>query len=342
MPARVRPPAMTPRMADVAAQAGVSMNTVSLTLRAPHRVAPDTRARVQAAMAALDYTPNGIAGALASRRSPVVGIVVPTLITTIYAEFLEGLAEVVRPAGLDLLVVTNDYEAARETELVRRLLAYRPTGLVLTGLLHQPVLARQLRAAALPVVEAFNHGAEPIGLSVGFSNYDAMRDITAHVLARGRRRLLYCALPWVRENDRAIDRRRGFFAALGEVAPEPGSLHPRMLATQFGLQGGAAAVRAAMVLPDRPDALVFGTDVQAIGALIECARLGIGVPHDLAITGFGDQDLAALIPPGLTTVQVDFRGMGTLVGERLLDRAAGGAPPRLTDMGYRLAVRGST
>lgn len=342
MPDRARPSTATPRMADVAVRAGVSMNTVSLTLRAPHRVAPETRARVQAAMAALDYTPNGIAGALASRRSPVVGIVVPTLITTIYGDFLEGLAEVVRPEGLDLLVVTNDYEAARETELVRRLLAYRPTALVLTGLLHQPALVRQLRDARLPVVEAFNHGAAPIGLGVGFSNYEAMRDITAHVLARGRRRPVYCALPWVVENDRAIDRRRGFFTALGEVAPEPGQLHPRMLATEFGHSGGAAAVRAALALAQRPDALVFGTDVQAIGALVECARLGIRVPDDLAISGFGDQDLAALMPPGLTTVQVDFRGMGMLVGQRLLQQAAEDSPPRQTDIGYRLVVRGST
>jgi hypothetical protein len=123
----------TPRLEEVAAEAGVSTITASRALRQPEKVAPETRARIEAAVARLGYVPNLLAGALASARSRTVAILVPTLASSMFAETIDGLTEALEARGYAILVAQSGYDPMRERRALSALLGRRPEALVMVG-----------------------------------------------------------------------------------------------------------------------------------------------------------------------------------------------------------------
>ncbi|MBX6322297.1 MAG: LacI family DNA-binding transcriptional regulator, partial [Rhodospirillaceae bacterium] len=100
-------------LAQVAKRAGVSMITASRALTAPEKLAPETRARVQAAMRELGYLPNLVAGALASARTRAVAVLVPTIANSIFADTVEGISAALEPRGYAVLLAQSGYDPAR-------------------------------------------------------------------------------------------------------------------------------------------------------------------------------------------------------------------------------------
>src|SRR5690348_759301 len=141
-----------PRIEDVAALAGTSPITVSRALRDPSKVAPATRMRIEAAVEELRYIPNLSASSLASRRSGIVAVLVPTIGNSIFAETVQGVADAIGAAGLQLLLGDYGYSDARESTLVRALIGRQPEALVVVGVVRDPVLRRLLSGLAVPVV----------------------------------------------------------------------------------------------------------------------------------------------------------------------------------------------
>jgi LacI family transcriptional regulator, gluconate utilization system Gnt-I transcriptional repressor len=162
-------------MQDVARRAGVSAMTVSRALKAPGKVAPATRARVEAAVAALGYVPDDAARSLASRHSRLVAALVSTVADSIFASTIDGLAESLRAHNHQLLLGTTEYSAASEEALLGTILSRRPDGLVLTSGVHTETSRRLLKGASIPVVEVWELPEEPIDMAVGFSNLEAGR-----------------------------------------------------------------------------------------------------------------------------------------------------------------------
>ena len=119
-------------MADIAALAGVTKMTVSRALREPDKVRPETRERVHAAARSVGYIPNRTAGSLTARSSGIVGVVVPTLRHSLFAETIEGISDVLAAAGVDLIVASSRYQTDAEEAQIRALLGRRPDAIVLT------------------------------------------------------------------------------------------------------------------------------------------------------------------------------------------------------------------
>jgi len=116
----------TPTLSAVAELAGVSAITVSRVVRLPELVAPQTRARVEAAMRQLGYVPNQIAGALAGARTKSVGVLVPTIANSIFADTVQGLSDELEPLGYAVILAQSRYDAAREDHMLSALLSRRP------------------------------------------------------------------------------------------------------------------------------------------------------------------------------------------------------------------------
>lgn len=325
---------------DVARAAGVSRVTVSRAMNSPGLVTEATRAKIDRAMRELGYVPNLMARGLAQSRSKIVACFVPTLVSSIFADTIQGLTDRMREAGYSVMVGTTEYSAEQEDRVVEAALGRRPDGLVLTGLARSAQLRRVLLQAGVPAVETWNLTRHPIDMVVGFSNFEAARSMGRHLISRGYRRIAYAGRP-AGDNDRAAARLKGYRAALAEAGLEP---DPALVfGVETTLEAGASAVRKIRALVPGVQAVMFSTDSLAAGAWLACLAEGWRVPDDIAIAGFGDIDIALSIPGGLTTINVRGYEIGRLAGELLVSRWRGDPEARRQiDVGYELMARGST
>ncbi|MFO1035308.1 MAG: LacI family DNA-binding transcriptional regulator [Geminicoccaceae bacterium] len=328
------------RMEDVALRAGVSQMTVSRALRTPEKVAPATRARIARVVAELDYVPDLMAGALATRRSKLVAVIVSTLEDSIFAATVAGLTTVLREEGYAVLLGASGYSAEVEEQLVRAALGRRPDGIVLTSDWHTATARRLLQASGIPVVETWELPQRPIDLAAGFSNRDAGAAMVRTLHECGYRRIAFVGT--AAEGDRRGRMRlEGYRAALTELGIGP----PREVALPVagaGLTEGPQALRALRAAYPEADAAFCVVDSLAAGLILACRRNDVAVPGQLAVAGFGDFAIAR--PEGLdiTTVQVSGRAIGGYAGELLLSRLRGEDVDRpVRDLGFSIIRRSS-
>ncbi|WP_234731932.1 HTH-type transcriptional regulator GntR [Acidocella facilis] len=325
-------------MQDVAAQAGTSMISVSRVFRSGGQVSPALRARIEAAAAKLGYVPDRAASALASARSMNVAVLIPSITNTVFVEMLAGIDEVLSPHGYQMIMATALYSAAEELRLLRGLLAFRPDGVLLTGIDHQPATLQLLQSQALPAVHMMELNGQPGAYSVGFSQEQGGAAIARHFLARGYRKLGFIA---AQLDPRTIARGAGFRqAVLAAGQPAPYEL---MVPERSSVGLGAKLLQDALAARPALDALFFCNDDLAQGALFQAQRLGLAVPGRLAIAGFNDLPASAWTSPALTSVATPREQVGRRAASMLLELMAGREPPtRCEDLGFTLNVRESS
>jgi LacI family gluconate utilization system Gnt-I transcriptional repressor len=326
-------------LVDVAKVAGVSPITVSRALNQPHLVRPNTVAKVQAAVQQTGYVKNMMAGALASNRSRLVSLVLPTISTPIFADMVEAASESLTRSGYQVMLGLSSYEAWREEMLVETILSRRPDGVILTGTLHTDSTRRRLQMSGVPVVETWDMTPSPIDMMIGFSHEEVGHAIALHLLERGYRRIAILAV----EDPRAARRNQGLQSGLAKQGVEVAAVQIMPLPSTFQL-GREGISRLLERCPD-VDVVVCSSDTLAHGVLTEAISRGLGVPGQLAVLGFGDLSFAAHTYPPLSTVRVDGANIGRLAAQAIVARVEGegGAPvARLTDTGFELIQRGST
>ena len=330
-------PASAVTLIDVAKAAGVSPITVSRALNEPQLVKPATLAKVQDAVKRTGYVKNMLAGGLASSRSKLVALVLPTISTQTFADMVQGATDRLTAAGYQLLLGIVGYETWREDVLVETILSRRPDGVILTGALHTDSTRQRLRQIGTPVVETWELTPHPIDMVIGFSHEEVGHACARHLLERGYRRF-----GMLTANDpRAGQRTQGFQVALAKHGLNV------VCAQQMQAPGGLPQGRlgAVKLLDEHPelDAIFCSSDTLAHGVLIEAQSRGLRVPEDLAIMGFGDLNFSGYTNPPLSTVKVDGARIGALSAQALLDRLNGDeSAERIVNTGFELIQRGST
>jgi LacI family transcriptional regulator, gluconate utilization system Gnt-I transcriptional repressor len=328
-------------MADVAAIAGVTKMTVSRALRHPELVRSDTRERVLRVMGELGYVANRLAGSLTAGRTGLVAAIVPTLRHSLFADTIEGMSDVLAEAGLDLIVANSRYRADVEESQIRTLLERRPDAIVLTGLTHTPEARELLKSAGIPVVETWESTDEPIDVAVGFSNRDAAAAMTEALVTSGYRRIAFVNGP-SETNERARHRAEGYRAAMAAAWLPPLPIEVVRDVGAIRTETGGRVLRKLLKHATRPDAIFFTSDVFAVGAILECRALGIGVPDALGIAGFHDLDMGRLVSPTLTTVHVPALEIGRRAGEIIRARLSDSGGERTEELPFRIIRREST
>ncbi len=230
-------PHAAPTLSAVAKLAGVSSITVSRVVRLPDLVAPQTRGRVEAAMRELGYVPNLVAGSLASSRTSSIGVLVPTIANSIFADTVQGLSDELEPRGYAVILAQSRYDAAREDRMLAALLSRRPEAIIMVGSPATEDGARLLRRAGIPVVETWDLPVTPIDAVAGFSNYAAGAAVARHLVAQGRQNLAFIG----GDDPRATRRWLGF----KEAASEAGAKCPRRLILDRDAPGGVDALAKA-------------------------------------------------------------------------------------------------
>lgn len=339
---------------DVAQAAGVSPSTVSRALRGERAVDPDLVAKVLAVSDKLGYVPDPAARALASQRSDHVTILIPLLSNTLFVDLLEAAQATLRAAGFQTLMGVTHYNASEEEQLLREQLHHRPAGMLITGLDHSPSTQKLMARSKVPCVHLMDLPPESalkvtndLGVEmqnsspycVGFRQTDAGEAMTQHLIAKGKKRIVFAA---AQLDPRVMQRLLGWRKALKANQLYDANLEWLNPAASSLALGGAMFEQIVKQSP-AVDAIFFCNDDLAQGALLAAMRLGISVPQQIAIAGFNDLTGSDQMWPPLTTVRTPRAQVGEAAANMLLQLIHGESPeqPQL-DLGFEIIERQST
>lgn len=280
---------------EVARLAGVSQSAVSRTFTQGASVAPATRERVRQAAAQLGYRPNLLARSLITRRSNLIGVIVPSLDNPFYAQVLEQLSAAFEPFGYRILLFsTANHEDS--DPVLEEVLSYRVEALILVSASLSSSFAEQCHAIGLPVV-LFNRRIDNDNISsVTSDNVIGARIIAAFLLAADHRHIAFIAGKPTSSTGR--DRLQAFHETLEAAGREA----PATEIGGFSFEGGATAARCLLTAQPQTDAIFCANDVMALAAIgVASQEFGRQVGKDLSIVGFDDIAVSAWPTFALTT-----------------------------------------
>ncbi|CAN5615600.1 LacI family DNA-binding transcriptional regulator [soil metagenome] len=329
---------MAASIEDVAKLAGVSIATVSRSLRGLPDVAAATRDKVLTAARELDYVASPFAARLASGRSSTIGIVVPFVHRWFFAEVLGAVEAVLSQAGYDLLLHNLGDSEGRERFFTVLPVRKRVDAVIIVSLSLSEEEVESLNTLELPVGML---GAEHPGFfSVRIDDVAAARQAVDHLLSLGHTRIALIG----GDTDDPMrftpphHRRTGYRAAL-EAAGVPVDESLERLG-YFTVEGGEAAMTELLSLEVLPTAVFAESDEMAYGAIRAIRRAGLRVPEDIGVIGFDDHATADLLD--LTTVRQPVAEQGVQIAAALLRSLQGAIEPTDVVLPTELIVRGST
>ena len=324
---------------DVARLAGVSTATVSRALNLPDTVDPVTLARVRAAIDKLRYVPHGAARALRSRKSDMIGAVVPSFDYALYARTTSALQREADARGYALVLATHYYDLKTEVRVTQQLVQHGVDAFVFVGLDHDRALYSLLDRYGRPYVLTWGVDASGLHPSIGFDNRAAAYAMTRHLLDLGHRRFALVSAPTA-GNDRSRERGAGVRTALAAAGIPLDEDAVRY--ASIALESGTAAMRELLARKPRPTAVIATNDVFAVGAMLACREAGVRIPQDVSITGVDDTDLGATQTPGLTSIRTPIVEIGRAAALQLFARLEGEPAELSQRLPFELVIRGST
>jgi len=330
---------------DVARVAGVSTATVSRVLRDSDAVRPDTRQRVLAIIETLGYVPDASARGLTRGRRDIIGLVgldrgadeidIERSSLLFIDHIVHAAAEVLRGVSLSLLLTFG--RRGEQFEKQVRALVGQADGLLIAEEILSPGELRAL-ADQIPVVLLAGSRDQTVADVFLVDNIGGMTELARHLTDQHR----YHRLCFVAGPKDAPDAAERYAAFEQTVAASPDSVIDQVIHGDFSEHSGIAAARVLLGRGSLPQAVVCANDQMAIGVLRELQRAGIGVPAQVAVTGFDDVYPSRVIEPQLTTVGQPFRELGSRATHRLLARIANPAlAPRAEVLPAQVVIRAS-
>lgn len=328
----------SPTLDDVARYAKVSSATVSRFINNSAVVSERTKRKIEEAIKALNYVPHAAARALASNKSHMIGVIVPTLEGALFGAFLEKFQSLISTERYTTVVASCGYNAEKEHQQIDEMVSHGVDALVLVGLCRDEATYSLLHRKEIPYIVTWAMSANGDHPCVGFNNQKAAERITDYLIGLGHKKIATIS-GFLKTNDRAYNRYLGVSNALqrqGLQLPDE-----YVIEKYFDVQGGQEAFRELMMLPERPTAIICGSDPLAYGAFFEAKAQGFDIPGDISITGFDDTWLCRHLTPGLTTLRTPQPEMAKLAAEYLIARLNGEdvAAPAVLDVD--LILRGS-
>lgn len=344
MPSKPAPPvfpAFSPRItiADVAEKAGVSKATVSRFLnRRDELLTPEIATRVEAAIAALGYTPSPMAQALKRGRSRLVGLIVADVTNPFSVAVLRGAEKACQDAGYRLMLFNLGEDWAHERDAIETLASYQVEGLILNTLGRDEGAAAAATRQGRPVVLVDRRHANMQADFVSIDNQGAVRMAAGHLLERGWDDLLFVTEPVAGVSSR--EERAAAFRAF--VASHPQAEGRIFESTATGGAPLADELRDLRARGHRP-AVLASNAVVTLRVADAVQRLGWKFGQDLGFVGIDETEWAPLVGPGLTTVAQPTDALGRLATACLLERMKGlDVPPRQILLSGKLVERASS
>jgi LacI family transcriptional regulator len=315
---------MVPKMtlADIAREAGVSLMTVSRVINNKGDVSPATRTRVQEIIKRKSYRPSGIARSLATRHSGTIGLVIPDVSNPFFADVARGAEHVACTEGYNIFLCNTEEDPHRELDVIYSLEEKRVDGVVLFSRLEFPQLVRSLKHHTAAVLINQLPSKKTAAASIGTVRLDDVlgaQFIVQHLIESGHRAIGCLAGPPTSHSSRS--RIEGYTQTMLAAELTPNAFWQR--ACMPSVEGGQWAAHELLHAQPELTALFCFNDLVAVGALQACAEMGLVVPQDLAVTGYDDIPLAALVTPSLTTCRTPRYDLGAEAVHLLLNQIRG-------------------
>lgn len=325
---------------DIAKLAGVSRATVSRVVNGYPHIKPEVRERVQTIIEKTDFQLNGIARSLASSRSGIIGLIIPSAPRMVFSDpffpaLIHGITQIINRNNLTLsLFLFHSHDEERRT--IRSILnTGLVDGLIITADRKEESFVPQIAQHGLPFVLIGRPSTNSVTSYVDTDNVAGGYVATQHLIKLGHRRI---AMVGTNTNTAGDDRMAGYLRALNEYGIV---LDPALMAFgDFSLQSGYEAMKA--ILPAQPDAAFVVSDTMALGAIRAIREVGLRVPEDIALVGFDDLVPVQQVDPPLTTVRHPIEQLGIIAVEMLNKILADeGERPAPTILPVSLIIRAS-
>lgn len=310
---------------DVARLSGVSSMTVSRVINGGERVRPETRQRVEHAIAELGYVPSRLARGLIRQKTRTLALIVPDVANPFFTLIVRGAEDVARRADYRIILCDTRADLTIERDVIEEMIAHRVDGIAIA-----PVSDRsrsQLRRLAKFGVPSVLIDRTVAGIECDVVLGDSAggaRRLVEHLISLGHRRIGFIV-----ESDEvstARDRHRGYSEAL-EAAGLP--LEPSLVVrSTVDPSGGFEGMGRLLELDDPPTAVFTVNNLVALGAIEAVRANGLEVPDDVALVCFDDIEYASRLYPFLTVMAQPAETLGALGTQLLLDRVEGRAPDR--------------
>ena len=301
-------------LADIARELGVSKMTVSRAINNHPLISPETRARVLELANKMNYKPNQYARALATKRSQLIGVIVPDLMNLYFAEVLRAIEGIVRPAGFQLLICSTGEDDSRELGEVETLLQ-RTDGLIISSVL-PPTETKHYRkmikegAKIVLVDRTMNNLSCP---TVATNNVLVGKLATEHLIKQGHQRIGH-----LRGDSSSVgeERLEGYKGALLAA----GLKYDERLVRSCGLleSEGHQAMKSWLEEGTAPKAIFAVNDPTAIGAMQALSEAGLQAGIDVALVGAGNIHYGDMLGVPLTTISWSRKEMGEHAAELLI------------------------
>lgn len=321
---------------DVALAARCGVATASRVLNNSGPASADVRERVERAARELGFSFSAIGRALQSRRSMIIGCLVPSLANPVFAEAVQGVQAELLGSGYQLLISCSNYDEAADNAALEMLLSKETDALIVTMVAPERSNALQIaRRRGLPVSLMFHDPLEGFITSY-VDNFEAAREVARRFAALGHRRTGFLALRFS-TSERSRNRYAGFHAecrahglpdpALIEIS-EDEARHPESLAAILARHPGLTAIFAS-------------NDFLAIAVSMAARSLGWHVPRDLSVAGFDGIAVGRMLEVPIATIETAPEVMGRQAARLLLDRLQGGAPVQPPALPFRFRAGAS-
>lgn len=329
-------------ISDIARMAGVSSAAVSRYLNGGP-LSAEKRAAIHLVIEKTGYAPDAAAQTLRTGKVNQIGVITPNISSQSVGQVITGISQELDASRYLMLLVNTELRQDRELNYLAAMQRNYVAGVILMGTVYTPALAQALRECRVPVVITGQRFPE---MSCVYNDDRAAAcELTARMIARGRRHLGYIAGP---EKDVATgyERRLGVEQALEEAGLDRGSLHC-VHCSAFTLEEGARCMEQLLQQSPELDGVICVTDVVALGAWGVLRKAGRQIGQDIGLAGIGDSWASAVVEPGLATVQFQQQQVGVeaarmlvqMIGDKAHDQSKNLV--RQMTLGYTVLERGS-
>jgi DNA-binding LacI/PurR family transcriptional regulator len=305
-------------LSDVGRAVGVAASTVSRAINGHSDISPLTRQAILDAARQLNYQPNLLAQSLKTQATHTIGVVIPDIERPFFATVVSGIQQVATEAGYQVVICQSKESYITEVSNVQALIASQVDGLLICHSRKTEnfdhVHPRACRG--IPVVHFDRVSNEVDGAKVVLDDWNGAYSITEHLIQQGAQRIAILAGP----ESLLISRNRlaGYQHALKSYQLP---LRPEFEAhIEFRSEEAEVALDAWLALPEPPDAIFAINYTNAFDLLLALKKRGLRVPQDMAVVGFGDEFMAAMIEPGLTTVDLHPYRIGQQAARLFLEQ----------------------
>lgn len=331
---------MAATVRDVARLAGVSAMTVSRFVNDRPGVSAEARAKIEKAIAELDYAPSKVASSLISSKTQLLGMIVPDVSNPFFGPVVRGAEVIARKAGYRLLLCNSESDLKLERDYVADMVAHRVEGLIIApvgeGSLNH---LKRLVAQNFPVVTIDRH-VRGLGCdSVALDNKSAAETLVAHIVSKGHRRIAF--VTDAEDTSTGRERLAGYKQALRSAGIDYDD--ELVFRTSTDQMGGYRAMQQVMALAERPTAIFAVNNMTAIGVVEALHQASLDVPADFSLACFDDVAHLAILAPFLTVIDQPAEMMAEAATRMLLERISGeaGSKPRPVTFPGKLIVRSS-